>query len=304
MKIRDAHTHLFSRAYFAGLVKQKTGSAPSEAELRDVFAKLKLDMPAADPTEHAARWVAEMDAKGIDRMVLFTSLPGEQSEVAAAVKAFPTRFSGYTMVNPHAIDALPTANRDLTEWGLHGIELFPAMFRFSPSDEKLVYPFYEMAAKLNAPVFCHVGILRVKLRELLGLPSKFDLSLSNPLLLHRAAADFPQVRFILPHFGCGFLREAAFVGHQCPNVFIDTSSSNSWLKLLPEAPSLARALEVCLEAFGPDRILYGTDSSTFPRGYRLDIQQELRSAFDALKLDDSIRAKILGENLERILSKS
>jgi len=301
MKILDAHTHLFSRAYFAGLVKQKTGSVPTEADLRDVFTKLKLDIPAADPTEHAARWVAEMDAKGIARMVLFTSLPGEQSEVAAAVKAFPERFTGYTMVNPIAPDALETAKRDLTEWGLRGIELFPAMFRFSPSDEKLAYPFYELAAKLNVPVFCHVGILRVKLRELLGLPSKFDLSLSNPLLVHRVAADFPQVRFILPHFGCGFLREAAFVGHQCPNVYIDTSSSNSWLRLLPEAPSLARALEVCLEAFGPDRILYGTDSSTFPRGYRLDIQQELRGAFDALKLDENVRSKILGGNLARVL---
>ena len=302
MEIIDAHTHLFSRAYFAALVKQKSGAEPSEAELRGILGKLKLELPPADPAEHAARWAAEMDAHGIARMVLFTSLPGEQTAVAAAVKALPQRFAGYTMVNPTAPGALETAQRDLTELGLRGIELFPAMFRFSPSDEKTVYPFYELAAKLNVPVFCHVGLLRVKLRELLGLPSKFDISLGNPLLLHRAAADFPEVRFIIPHFGCGFLREAAFLGHQCPNVYVDTSSSNSWLSLLPEAPTLARALAVCLDAFGPERILFGTDSSTLPRGYRGDILRDLRGAFDVLKLDDAVRTKILGGNLKRIIA--
>jgi hypothetical protein len=30
-------------------------------------------------------------------------------------------------------------------------------------------------------------------------------------------------------FGCGFLREAAFLGHLRPNVYVGTSSSNSWL---------------------------------------------------------------------------
>ena len=38
-----------------------------------------------------------------------------------------------------------------------------------------------------------------------------------------------------PHFGCGFLREAAFLALQCPNVYVDTSSSNEWMGLeLPE----------------------------------------------------------------------
>ncbi len=303
MRILDAHTHLFSYGYFARLLEQKWGRAPSEAELRSTLAGLKLELPPADPAEHAARWAAAMDAHGVERMVLFTSLPGEQTAVAAAVKALPARFAGYTMVNPLAPAALETARRDLSELGLSGIELFPSMFRFSPSDEKVAYPIYELAARMNVPVFCHVGILRVKLREILGLPCKFDLALGNPLLLHRAAADFPTVRFIIPHFGCGFLREAAFLGHQCPNVFIDTSSSNGWLALLPEAPPLARALEVCLHAFGPERILFGTDSSTFPRGYRHDILRDLRAAFDALKLPGAARAKILGENLERILAR-
>jgi predicted TIM-barrel fold metal-dependent hydrolase len=300
-QINDAHAHLFSRAYYAGLLKQQTGAEPSESELREALSKVGIDLPAQDPAEHAARWIKEMDWHGVGRMVLFTSLPGEQAAVSAAVKAFPNRFVGFTMVNPLSSRAFETAQRDLTELGLRGIELFPSMFRFSPADEKRVYPFYELALKFSVPVFCHVGILRVKLREALGLPSKFDISLSNPLLLHRAAADFPGLKFVIPHLGCGFLREAAFLGHQCPNVYVDTSSSNTWLKLLPESPTLARALEVCLEAFGPDRVLFGTDSCTFPRGYRSDILHALTTAFNELQLEASVREKILSDNFRHIM---
>ena len=299
--IFDAHTHLFSRQFYGMLWKQKTRTDATEAQLRDMLAPLNLELPPADPAEHAARLVKELDAHKIDRAILFTSLPGEQTSVAAAVRAQPKRLTGYTMVNPLAPNALATAQRDLTELGLRGIELFPAMHRFDPSDEKVVYPFYELAAKFNAPVFCHVGILRVKLREKLGLPSPFDARFSNPVLLHRAATDHPKVKFIVPHFGCGYLREAAFLGLQCPNVFIDTSSSNEWLSLLEQPLTLARALKVCLDSFGPARILFGTDSSVLPRGYRADILAALRAAFDELQLDTDTRRKILGMNLAVLL---
>jgi uncharacterized protein len=299
--IFDAHTHLFSRTFYVALYKQKFGAAPSESQLRELLDPLKLELPPAAAEEHAARLVAELDKNRIDQAVIFTSVPGEQTTVSAAARAFPKRLIGYTMVDPKAGGALETAQRDLSELGLRGVELFPSMHRFHPSDEQLTYPFYELAARHNAPVFVHVGILRVKLREVLGLPSKFDLSMSDPALLHRAAADHPKVNFIIPHFGCGYLREAAFLGHQCPNVYIDTSSSNAWLKLLPEKPTLARALELCLEAFGAERVLFGTDSSVLPRGYRADVLHDLTAAFDALKLDQATRENILGGNLARLL---
>jgi len=300
--IVDAHTHLFSHSFYQMLFKQKHAREGTDAELRDMLTPLGLELPTADPVEHAARWVREMDANGVDRMVLFTSLPGEQNAVAAVVRSNRERFFGYTMVNPHAPDALTIARRDIIERGLQGFELFPAMHRFDPSDEKLLYPFYELAAQLAVPVFCHVGILRVKLRERLGLRSPFDARHSNPVLLDRAATDHPKVNFIIPHFGCGYLREAAFLGVQSQNVHIDTSSSNDWFKLLEHPVSLARALQLCLEAFGSDRILFGTDSSVLPRGYRKDILATLIAAFDEVKLDTDSRAKILGGNITRLLS--
>jgi uncharacterized protein len=299
--IFDAHTHLFSRAFYGMLWKQKTGSDGSDAEISAALAPLGLELPPSDPAAHAAKIVSNMDAHKIDRAVLFTSLPGEQIAVSQAAKAFPQRLFGYTMVNPLAPDALNIVRRDVTELGLRGIELFPAMHRFDPSDEKL-NPFYELAAEKSAPVFVHVGILRVKLREKLGLKSPFDARFSNPVLLHRAATDHPKVNFIIPHFGCGYLREAVFLGFQCANVHIDTSSSNEWLRLLEQPLSLARALELCLESFGPERVLFGTDTSVLPRGYRRDVLDALLGAFNELKVASATREKILGQNLARVLN--
>lgn len=299
--IFDSHAHLFSRAFYGMLWKQKHGTDAGEAELKKMLEPLGLELPPADPAEHAARIVKELDANGIDRTVLFTSLPGEQTAVAAAVKAFPQRIVGYTMANPLAPNALETARRDLAELGLRGLEFFPAMHRFDPSDEKIAYPFYKLAEEFNAPVFVHAGILRVKLRERLGLKSPFDARFSNPVLLHRAAVDHEKVRFIIPHLGCGYLREAVFLGYQCANVYVDTSSSNEWLKLLEQPVTLARALQLCLESFGAERILFGTDTSVLPRGYRTDVLNGLRKAFDELKLDEAVRGKILGGNLARVL---
>src|SRR6202021_737674 len=55
--------------------------------------------------------------------------------------------------------------------------------------------------------FVHCGVLSVGVRKALGLPSPFDMKFSNPVDLHAVALRFPQLRFVVPHFGAGYLRE-------------------------------------------------------------------------------------------------
>ncbi len=297
----DAHAHLFSRRFFAMLYGQKHGTEPDEGALRSMVEGLGLELPPEDPRAHAEKWVSELDRAGVDRMVLLTSLPGEQESVSRAAAAAPDRLVGYTMVNPKAPGAAEQAGRDIDELGLRGVELFPAMHRFDPSDEELTGPLYEIAADRGVPVFCHVGLLRVRLRERLGLSSPFDMRYSDPMLLHRAAADHPEISFIIPHFGCGYLREAALLGSACPNVYVDTSSSNGWMALQPQPIGWDRALQICLDAFGTDRILFGSDSGVFPRGYRTDVLGRLTDAMHQIGLPTEDRDKILGGNLTTLL---
>ena len=48
----------------------------------------------------------------------------------------------------------------------------------------------------------------------------------------------------------------------CPNVYLDTSSTNSWMRY--EALDLKTVFRRALAVAGPERLLFGTDSSFFP----------------------------------------
>ena len=64
----------------------------------------------------------------------------------------------------------------------------------------------------------------------MGLPSPFDMRYSNPIDLHAVALRHPELNFVVPHFGAGYFREALMLADLCPNVYLDTSSSNGWMR--------------------------------------------------------------------------
>ena len=143
----------------------------------------------------------------------------------------------------------------------------------------------------------------MKLRDLLGIPRPYDMAFANPLSLVAAANRFPQVRFVVPHFGGGFLRETLMVGAQCENVFVDTSSSNDWMRTQAHPTDLATVFGRALDVFGAERVLFGTDSSTFPRGYRADVRDSQLAALSAAGAGDDQVARVMGGNLTELLPK-
>ena len=58
------------------------------------------------------------------------------------------------------------------------------------------------------------------------------------------------------------------------------------------------------QAFGPERLLFGTDSTVFPRGWRKDIYLAQREALDRLGISSRERRLLLSGNLERLLRPS
>ena len=141
-------------------------------------------------------------------------------------------------------------------------------------------------------------------RSKLGLPSKFDMSLSNPLDLHSVALEHPAANFVLPHFGAGFFREALMLAGLCPNVYLDTSSSNSWTKYLTPPPSLADVFRQALDVLGPERLLFGSDSSFFPRGWNKSVFDAQAAALETIGVSAEDAAKIFGGNLTRLLERT
>jgi predicted TIM-barrel fold metal-dependent hydrolase len=174
------------------------------------------------------------------------------------------------------------------------------MHRYSIQDER-VQPLLEMARPGTA-VFVHCGVLTVGVRRRLGIPSPFDMRYSNPIDLHAVALAHPRVQFVLPHFGAGYFREALMLCDLCPNVWLDTSSSNSWMRYQPEELDLRRVFRKALEVAGPQRLLFGTDSSYFPRGWHRAVLDAQARALYELGLGEQEARLILGGNLERLLA--
>jgi uncharacterized protein len=300
LQVIDAHTHFFSHGFFQTFAKIAKDHLPADAPLSAMAQRLGVEIPPEDPRILAERWIGEMEKYRIERLVMFTSVPGDHPSLASAVKAFPERLVGYVMLDPTQPNAADQLRDSVQQQGLRGITLFPAMHHFYASDERL-YPLYRTAAELGLPVFMHFGVLKVTIRDKLGLPNTFDLRYSNPIDLHQAAIDFPTLPFIIPHFGCGYFRETLMLAAQAPNIYVDTSSSNTWLTYMPEPLDLKAVFEKTLQVLGPHRILFGTDSNAFPRGWRQDIFRQQMGILQQLHMSEEAAALILGGNIARLL---
>jgi len=284
--INDVHCHFFSTPFFTAL----GGDA--------ALATLGWEAPgSADAL--ADRWVAELDRQHVSRAALIASIPGDAASVAAAVERHRARFVGFFMVDPTQPDAAENAGRAIDRDGMRGLCLFPAMHRFSVQDERARGMFDLAAAKPGTAVFVHCGVLSVGVRKKLGLSSPFDIRFGNPLDLHAVALSHPRVPIIVPHFGAGLFREALMVGDLCPNVLFDTSSSNGWVKYHPGL-TLAAVFRQALAVVGPDRLLFGSDSSFFPRGWVKDVYEQQSSALEEIGASAEVRDKIFGGNFDRV----
>ena len=246
----------------------------------------------------AERWVTEMARHGVSRCALIASIPGDEASLATAVARYPKDFVGFFMFNPTAADAGARLAHALVEQRLRVVALFPAMHRYRLDDEG-VGKVFEAAAVRGAAVFVHCGVLSVGVRKKLGLPSPFDLRLGDPLAVATLALRFPSVPVIIPHFGAGLFREALMAADQCPNIYLDTSSSNSWMKYHPGL-TLEGVFRQALTVVGPDRLLFGTDSSFFPRGWQTLVYDAQVAALGAIGVSADDSAKILGGNFERL----
>jgi predicted TIM-barrel fold metal-dependent hydrolase len=246
----------------------------------------------------ADRWVAELDQHGGSRLALMASVPGDEESVATAVGRHPNRIVGFFALNAAAPDAADRAEHAFTTGKLRCVCLFPAMHRYSYQDDCVVRIF-EIAARHGAVIFAHCGYLSIEARSRLGLPSLFDLRCGDPLALAATAVRFPEVTVIVPHFGSGFFREALMAGEMCPSILFDTSSSNAWMRYFPGL-GLAEVFRRTLTVLGPDRVLFGTDSSYFPRGWRRVIHGAQSTALNELGVERDVREKIFHGNFERI----
>jgi predicted TIM-barrel fold metal-dependent hydrolase len=300
LEISDAHTHFFSRKFIETLI----GQSPQLSSEADPIGRAEQmtgwTMPPGEPAELAAIWKAELDRHNISAAMMMASVPGDERSIADAVAAFPDRIVGGFMFDPTKPEAESRARRAFDELKLRVVCLFPAMHHYSVAENDGARAVAALASERpGVAVFVHCGALSVGARKKLGLPSHFDMRRSNPLDIYKLAAEFPRARFIVPHFGAGMFRETLMLADLCPNVYLDTSSTNSWMKY--ESLDLPAVFKRGLAVAGHERLLFGTDSSFFPRGWNAQVFETQVKALAEIGVNNEQAAMIFGGNLRRLL---
>jgi uncharacterized protein len=296
MPVNDVHCHLFSPHFLETLARD----APARYDVDPVTAvatSLGWDPPGT-LQQLADRWMTEIDRHQVQRAALIASVPGDEASVATVLAAYPASFVGFFMVNPLADDAVGRTAEALSGH-LRGVCLFPAMHRYSLLDPRVAAVVEVVSRMPHTAVFVHCGVLSVGARKKLGLPSRFETRLGQPLDVQALALNWPRLPFIIPHFGAGFFREALMAADMCPNLHLDTSSSNAWMKYIPGL-TLEMVFRHALQIAGPERLLFGTDSSFFPRGWQRAIYDTQVQTLDRLGLPSADADLIFGGNFDRL----
>ncbi|MDK2878442.1 MAG: uncharacterized protein PWR06_1158 [Thermoanaerobacteraceae bacterium] len=265
-------------------------AASLNSQWRKAWCFPEPEEPAVDFEMQAKRWADEVENNNLERVV-FTTCGGNELAVKLT-KLYPDKFVAFAHHAPdeeNAAQKLEAAIKD----GLKGYKIMGPVVKTPLCDKKL-YPVWEVASKYEIPILIHFGILG-------GGGGVGSAENINPLVIHDVAKAFPKLKIVIPHFGCGYTRELLQLMWACPNTYVDTSGNNEWMRWMPYELNLNILFKKFYETVGPGRIIYGSDSEWFPRGYVIRyFLDQLRAARQISIPEDDIR-KIFRENAVDLL---
>lgn len=288
----DAHAHFFTaNTLKAWSLRGRTREA-FERRTRARTDMTSIELP--DGTwDVAKRWVDEMKRHGVSAIGFMVGREAYEEFIEAKGR-FPGRFMGYANVNPGDPDAVEHVRRAARD-GFQGVKLYPSSWSDFHAYDEICYPVYEEALRQKLLVFLHFGIT---------IGGQADLRHGNPLDIQLPARDFPDLTFVVVHFGAGFFRELLLLQYQADNVLMDSSGSNSWMRYMPYEMDLRMVFKRAIKAGGPEKIIFGTDSTFFPRGFRHNVLEAQYDAVRSIKdegliSEDDVNA-IFGGNILRL----
>lgn len=238
----------------------------------------------------ADRWAAELDRKGVRRINFVT---GQSNDVLARIVArHPGRFSGFAH-HPLRAGAGQEMRRAADELGLCGYKTMGPLTEL-PFEDPSLRDHWEFLAERRMPALIHFGFLG-RGGGVVAHPRM------SPLSLFTVARDFPEIPFIVPHFGAGYWQDLLALCWSLPNIYVDTSGSNQWMRWMPYPLTLEDLFRKAFDTIGPQRVIFGTDSNAFPRGFaERYLQDQLRACY-TMNLPESDVADVFGGNAARIL---
>lgn len=299
------------RVFLAGLAAAPLAAAAAAAApkppLIDTHVHAWSDDPAAFPFAHptnpnfrppaiaatAEAILAEMDRTAISHAVLVQVIyyGWDNRYLARCVKDHPGRFRAQGLIDPLGADVADKLEGLVREHGFSGVRLSP---QYYPGREEW------MTSEAHRRLWRRAGEMRAILNFFL-LPNQLAR-------LETMIAQFPDVRVVIDHLARIDLKAASAAQDvaqlarlaRFPNVWVKVSELNtmSVTKQHPY-PDTFDVVKRVSDAFGPDRLLWGTG---FPAGTRAQagrppLDQELALIRTEIPFwTPAEREKILGRN--------
>jgi 2,3-dihydroxybenzoate decarboxylase len=276
------------------------------------------------------RRLADMDATGIARQLVFLSSPGVQvfdaatavslsvrlnDELSGKIKANPSRFAGLATIAPHAPkDAAKELERSVKTLGLKGA-VVNSHTQGEYLDDPKCWEIFEAAQALDVPIYLHPN---TPPREMIGpfLPRGLDgaiygFAVETGLHLLRIVLAgvfdrFPRLRVVVGHLGEGlpfwlfrldFMHASMVRAQRYPGVkplkmkVCDYFKQNIWVTT--SGMQWQPAILFAIQVLGIERVMYAMD---YPYQF---VPDEVKVT-DELPISEADRKKLYQDNVERV----
>jgi predicted TIM-barrel fold metal-dependent hydrolase len=223
-------------------------------------------------------------------------------ECAELARRNPDRTVFWGSVNPlegrHALDLM---ERQVGEFGAKAFKFYNIRYDFGQpfpwrmDDPRVAFPVFEKAQELGVNL---IGVHK-------GLPlGPQPIEHTQTWDMDGAAANFPDINFVIFHVGLPFIDETCWQLIRHPNLYASIAAT---INLVARAPrQFAEIMGKLLFWCGEDKIVYGSEAPIFQPQWALDafwnfeLPQDLVDGYGYPQLTEQAKRKILGENLLRL----
>jgi predicted TIM-barrel fold metal-dependent hydrolase len=316
----DMHCHYMPTVLMRALERRKTAPRIADREGRPFIEYGPRSAFLITPEFHTAELILErMEAAGVDHSILSVTIPGVDwfdpaeaeaiadacnDETAAIVARHPDRFSGLATVPLQSPDRAAAVLRRAVGIGLKGVMIFSNVAG-GHLDEPARRAFFDAAAELDVPVLLHPTyplcaptVSAYGMIEIAGF--LFDTTAAALRLVFDGLYErHPEFKFIVPHAGSlipYFVGRIDHFGAARPGstgAIKGPASEHIRRFYVDTVTDWAPAVRSCLDFFGVDRVMYGSDHPFWP-------MSSAHGVLDELMLSEVDRAKIDHENAIRL----
>ena len=299
--------------------KNALGSA-GEMFINHLYAFHATLTPEGQPVMPAEEFLRQWTVEDIDEMVydnsstdmlcamplpltdLFRDGLSPWEECAELANRRPDRTVFWGSVNPlEGRRALDLMERQVGEFGAKAFKFYNVRYDYGRpfpwrmDDPQVAFPVFEKAQELGVNL---IGVHK-------GVPlGPQPIEATQTWDMDGAAANFPDINFVIFHVGLPFIDEVCWQLIRHPNLYASIAATINFVVRAPRqfAETLGKLLFWC----GEDKIIYGSEAPIWQPQWALEafwdfqIPQDLVDGYGYPQLTEQAKRKILGENLLRL----